>query len=64
MKSEWAAADINIANDYLNFCKKASEDISLFNNFRSHNDYGVILEGGEKKNWTWGFKIFKKIGWI
>ena len=48
MKSEWAAAEKNIVNDYLNFCKKASEDISLFNNFRLHNYYGVILEGGEK----------------
>ena len=62
MKSEWAAAEQSIANDYLNFCKKASEDVSLFNNFRSHNDYGVILEGGEKRIGLGALKYLKRLG--
>ena len=62
MKSEWAAAEKSIANDYLNFCKMASEDISLFNNFRSHNDYGVILEGGEKRIGLGALKYLKRLG--
>ena len=62
MKSEWAAAEKIIANDYLNFCKKASEDISLFNNFRSHNDYVVILEGGEKRIGLGALKYLKRMG--
>ena len=62
MKSEWAAAEKSIANDYLNFCKKASEDVSLFTNFRSHNDYGVILEGGEKRIGLGALKYLKRLG--
>ena len=62
MKSVWAAAQKEIANDYLNFCKKASEDISVFNNFRSHNDYGVILEGGEKRIGIGALKYLKRSG--
>lgn len=62
MKSRWSYAEKKIANDYLNFCKKASQDISLFNNFRSHDDYGVILEGGEKKIGIGALRYLKKSG--
>ena len=45
--SDWASVDKNEAQNYLNFCKKAASEDSIFNTFRSNKLYGRVLEGGE-----------------
>lgn len=61
-KNQWSGVDHHIADDYIDFCKKASENNQIFDTFRSHEDYGVILEGGQKRIGLANLRQIKKLG--
>lgn len=61
-RNQWSAVNTNVADHYIDFCKEASENNQIFDTFRSHKDYGVILEGGQKRIGLANLRQIKKLG--
>lgn len=61
-RNQWSGVDTHIADDYIDFCKEATENNQIFDTFRSHKDYGVILEGGQKRIGFANLRQIKKLG--